>query len=111
MNVTRSQQGRITILSVHGAVIAEDLEVFDSAIEETATTGLNKIVLDFKLVPFIDSAGLERLLTLTSEISRRGGDIRIASLNDVCRDIFAVTRLESLLLVFDSREAAVRSLV
>jgi len=43
-------------------------------------------------------------------VERRGGDLRIASLNDVCRDIFRVTRLDALLQIQDRLEQAINSL-
>jgi len=111
MNVTRSQQGRVAILAVHGPLVGEELDGLDSQVDECVNAGLFKVVLDLGQTPFIDSAGLERLQSIVSDLGKRGGDLRVAALNDVCQDIFWATRMESFVQVFADRESAIRSLL
>ena len=111
MEVTRSQQGPVVILALRGPLVAKGLEELDAKIGECSTAGLFRIVLEMRESPFIDSAGLEKLQSIALDMGKRGGDVRIASLNDVCRDIFLATRMESLVQVCDDRETAVRSLL
>lgn len=111
MNVSKSQQGAITIINVQGPMVEEGLDILDALMDECVASGLLRIVFDMKRVPFVDSAGLEKIQAIVSDLGKRGGDVRIASLNDVCSDIFGATRLESFVQVFNEREAAVRSLL
>ena len=101
----------MAILAVHGALIGEEIEALDSRIDECVNNGLFKIVLDLGQTPFIDSAGLERIQSIVSDLGKRRGDLRIAALNEVCQDIFWATRMESFVQVFQDRESAIRSLV
>lgn len=84
---------------------------FDAALDECVNSGLYRVVLDMRQSPFIDSQGLERLQDLVSDLGKRGGDLRLASPNDVCRDIFLATRMDSFVQVADDRESAIRSLM
>ena len=111
MNVSKSQQGAVTIVTVQGPMMEEELHVLDDVLDECVAKGLLRIIFDMRQVPFIDSAGLEKLQAIVSDVGKRGGDARVASLSDVCQDIFSATRLESFVQVFSDREAAVRSLL
>ena len=111
MEVTRSKHGAVAVLSVTGAIIDEDLDTLVAKFGECIDEGRLKVVLDLENVPFIDSAGLERIQDTVSDLGKRGGDLRVSSLNDVCKDIFLVTKTDSLVQVFNDRETAVRSLL
>jgi anti-anti-sigma factor len=110
MEVSRTQQGPVATLGLKGPLVEEDLGALDRHVEECTTHGILRIILDIAGVPFIDSAGLEKIQEIVSRVSLRGGHVCIASPNDVCRDIVAATRMDSFVLVFPNRESAFRSL-
>lgn len=110
MRITRSQQGPVTVLSLSGPLIRDELNALVESVDECMTLGVFRIVLDIKNVPYLDSAALERIQDMVSSASKRGGDLRMAAANDICRDIFTATRMDSIVQLFDDREAAVRSL-
>jgi len=110
MEVSRTQQGPVATLGLKGPLVDEDLEALDRQIGECTHSGLFRIILDIGGVPFIDSAGLEKIQEIVSEVGLRGGHVCIASPNDVCRDILTATRMDSFVLVFQNRESAFRSL-
>lgn len=111
MNIGRSQQGQVSILSLQGALVEEELPVLEREFDRCIESGAFRIVLEMRQVPFIDSAGLEKIQSIVTDIGKRGGDLRVAALNDVCRDIFLCTRMDSFVQVYPDREAAVRSLL
>ena len=111
MKIARSQQGAITILAVSGPMIDEELTELDVTMDSCINSGNVRVVLELREVPFIDSAGLQKIQSIVSDIGRRGGDLRIAALNEVCRDIFAATRMENFVQVAEDRESAVRGLL
>ena len=111
MDVTKSQQGAVAILALRGPMLAEELGILDEAVDKCVASGQLKIVLDLEHVPFIDSLGLEKILSIVSSLSKLGGSMHVASANTVCRDIFRATRIDGLLQVFENREATVKSLL
>jgi anti-anti-sigma factor len=111
MNITRSQQGAVTILSLQGPFVEDDLPVLDREFDRCVDSGAFRLVLEMRQVPFVDSAGLEKIQSIVSDIGKRGGDLRVCSLNEVCNDIFLCTRMESFVQVLPDRETAVRSLL
>jgi anti-sigma B factor antagonist len=51
-------------------------------------------VVDAEKCPFIDSEGLESLLWLHQRIDGLGGQLKLSSLDDTCRKILQMTRLD-----------------
>ncbi|PQO25974.1 anti-sigma factor antagonist [Blastopirellula marina] len=69
----------------------------------------NKLIVDLDGTETIDSVGLEILLDVQDTLREKGGDLRIATTNYANRKILEVTRLDSMLEVFDSVIDAVKS--
>jgi anti-sigma B factor antagonist len=91
--------------------VDETLKDFDTHLEECLGAGAIRLVIDIAQVPFIDSAGLERLQQVVSDLGRHGGDLRVAAPNDICSDIFLATRMENFVQVLPDKEAAIGSLL
>lgn len=68
-----------------------------------------KLIVDLDGTETIDSVGLETLLDVQDALREKGGDLRIATSNYANRKILEVTRLDSMLEVFDSVLDAVKS--
>lgn len=111
MEITRRQQGAVGILALRGALNADGARLLKDKVDECIRGGALRLVIEVGQVPFIDSVGLEHLQDLVSQIGKRGGDVRVASPNDVCKDIFHATRMETFIQVYDESESAVRSLL
>lgn len=111
MQVTREIQSILAILTLRGNVVAEELDLLEDHIRYCIKMSVVRVVLDFREVPFLDSAALEELQNIASELGKRGGDLRVASLNDVCSDIFLATRMESFIHVSPNRDVAIGSLL
>jgi len=85
------KQGAVHVVS--GSVclsqeIADDVRV---VFADCLSQGQPRIVLDLEFVPLMDSSGLELLLDTQDECARRGGTLRLAAPNPLCRDILVAT--------------------
>jgi anti-sigma B factor antagonist len=69
----------------------------------------SQLVLDIDAVEMLDSAGLTMLLDSQEQLRTRGGDLKIATTNNVNRKILEITRLDQQLEVFGSVIDAVKS--
>lgn len=110
MEIIQTRQGTSHIIELRGAMVNEELESLTNAIDECLSSGAPKIVLDLSEVPFIDSAGLEMLLDLVSRAGKLGGEIRLAAVNEVCKDIFVATRMDNFFQLFADASTALRSM-
>ena len=71
--------------------------------------GQSRIVLDLDGTEALDSAGLTVLLDTQERLRANGGDLKIATTNNVNRKILEVTRLDQNLEAFEGVIDAVRS--
>lgn len=110
MKFEQIRHGTSTIISIHGALVDEELTKLSDAIDECLSSGTPYIVLELSEVPFIDSAGLELLLDLVSRLGKLGGEIRLAALNEVCLEIFSATRMDNFYNPFEDTDSALRSM-
>ena len=98
-----------TLLAPDGALTHETLGRLDAALQEApAPGGRRQIILDGKAVPIMDSAALERLLTLHETLAQEGGSLTLIHLTPVCLDILMATRLRTVLHVLDDLNQAIR---
>ena len=110
MEVTKSQQGQVVVLSVRGPIVAEQMADLSAMLDGCFESRALRVVLELRGVPFIDSSGLESILDFVARMDTMGGNLRLAAPNDLCRDILAATRIDGLVHVHPDPESAVRSL-
>ena len=110
MKLQQTRNGASSIISIRGALVNEELTTLNEAIDECLCSGGANIVLELSEVPFIDSAGLELLLDLISRMGKLSGEIRVAALNEVCREIFSATRRAHFYNLLEDEDAALRSM-
>lgn len=107
--VATSKLGGFTILTPARALTFEQCpaleDAFVSAIEDRALG----LILDCKRVSLMDSEVLELILKVHEDLEARGGALKLAELNDVCRDIMTVTRLTAILNIHADLGSAIKS--
>ncbi|MBO4695063.1 MAG: STAS domain-containing protein [Clostridia bacterium] len=72
-------------------------ELADAVAKETITEKL--VIIDFKNLEYISSAGLRVLLALKKQFTAEDRDFEIHNLNDVVKEVFNVTGFINILSV------------
>ena len=67
------------------------------------------VTIDAWVVAFCDSAGLELLVDLATELRDEGGSLQLANPNPLCREVLAITRLDETIPIHEDLESAGRS--
>ena len=70
---------------------ADHVDDAAAAFERCLADGPPMAVLDMTRIPLLDSAGLELLLNAHEAFDQRGGALKIAAANPLCRDVLSVT--------------------
>ncbi len=86
-----------------GADHAEEFASYATRLER------GRVVLDLDHTELLDSAGLEAMLNVQDKLREAGGDVKVATTNNVNRKILEITRLDQHVEVFDSVVEAVKS--
>jgi anti-anti-sigma factor len=107
MKVNTQSQGNVTLVALHGPLIADDLADVRRALP--AGGDLRRTVLDMTDVPYLDSGGIELLLEKCGVHLSPHQRPKIAALSETCLEALELTDTLPRLDVFDTVENAMRS--
>lgn len=103
--------GDVTIVDVTGRMTADapsDVRLNDAA-RSLVERGRTRIVVNLERMAQLDSAGLCDLVMAYTTATRRGGSLKLLHPTPRVRDLLVLTKLLTVLRVFDSEAEAVAS--
>ncbi len=102
---------QICVLRIDGDLAGEDVVLTRQCVEEAIEQKqIVDFVVDFEKTTFIDSDGLEALLWMKKRCEELFGQVKFAQLDETCRKIMQITRLDHRLECHDSLETALKSM-
>lgn len=107
----RNRQGAVEVVRGDDPLNVDFVPRVLQLLEECRAHGQPRAVLDLENVPLIDSAGLEMLLDVQEDFYRRGGALKLAVRNPLCREILSVTGVAGHFEMFSDANSAVGSFV
>ena len=105
MPIIAEHQGDVLFLGLSGRLDSNQAAELETSFLETVA-GANKILLDFKGLEFISSAGLRVILMTAKRTKQAGGHLALFGLNANILKVFRVSGFLKILQVFDTREQA-----
>jgi anti-anti-sigma factor len=111
MNGSRISTGTVghnTVLTVKEALTYKNCDELENLFNQLTKENKNRIVIDFRAIPFMDSQALELLVTMHDSLACSGGMLKVFGLNATCRDILIATRLINLFRVYTEMHEALR---
>jgi anti-anti-sigma factor len=95
MTIKSEDYGNVCVMTLGGDFVSETTKELKAAAEQRIEQSRQAdFVVDFEKVDFIDSEGLETLLWLKRRCEDLFGQIKLINLDDNCRKILEITRLE-----------------
>jgi anti-anti-sigma factor len=95
MPVTCEEYNQVCVLTVDGDFVGEQIKQAKASIDDAMDKRqVVDFVFDFEKVAFIDSEGLEALLFFKRRSEEHFGQVKLVNLDENCRKILEVTRLE-----------------
>lgn len=104
MNVR--QVGTVGVIDIQGEVTAAADNAFSDAYSH-ASAGAHGVVLNFSGLEYMNSSGIGLLVTMLIRANRQKQKLCAFGLNDHYKQIFALTRLNEAIKIFDSEKDAV----
>lgn len=104
-------QSKVLVLSMHQEpfqLIHSNADDFVAA-ATLAIGGSLRVVLDMGQVEYLDSRGLNALITLERTLRRRGGDLLLAGMQESLWKLFQQSRLYRLFEIYESPHEAIKS--
>ncbi len=107
-NTTLREHGEITIIKLKGYLDAHTAPVLENKFNELISNNKYKIVVDFKDLAYISSAGLGVFMAYIEKVRENQGDIKLASMNDKVFNIFDLLGFPLLYEIFKTEEEAIK---
>jgi anti-sigma B factor antagonist len=96
VSVTIGKDGDTVIVGVQGQLIVGNRQELKQTVLDELDRGERRFRLDFSQTGYVDSSGLGVLVSLSRKIRERGGELRLANLNDDIKTLFKLTKLDAL---------------
>lgn len=95
MSIKCDEYDRMGVITLGADLAGEVPALFGKAVQEyIQQKHIVEIVIDFEKTSFIDSEGLESLLDAKKACEQVFGQLKLAGLEENCRKILEITRLE-----------------
>ncbi len=108
--LTIREAGDVKILDLAGRITLGDASLaLQQHMRNLVTEGHLKIVLNLAGVSFMDSAGIGELVSGYVSVTHNHGRVKLADLTKRIRDLLLVTRLYSVLDIYETEADALRS--
>jgi anti-sigma B factor antagonist len=101
MGVSITKHGDRVVAGIPDQLTVGNRHELKNRVLDELERGERKFLIDFSQTGYIDSSGLGILVSLSKKIRARGGELRLASLNDDLKTLFELTKLDALFQIGD----------
>lgn len=106
MTIQSRQVKDRVVLQVVGRMDAENAPAFESQCESWISQGINQLVVDVGELAYVSSMGLRSFMVIGKRLQDKGGKLRICCQTGLVKQVFEITRLNSIFPPHESVEAA-----
>ncbi len=104
-----SEVNNITLLTIKGKLVSiDDVEQLYQTIRGIINNDQKKIIMDLKNVNWISSLGVGALMRSLTTVRNTNGDLRLSGVSDKVKNVFFITKLDSVFQIFSNLEDAVQ---
>lgn len=95
MKIKTQDYSEVTVVELQGELDSDSIKMVKNTVADIIANGKSAIVLDMSQVGFIDGRGLEQMLWARDYCNENKAELRLAGLDENCKKILEVTRLEN----------------
>jgi anti-sigma B factor antagonist len=106
MKIKIQERDVVTILSLEGNIMQEDVTMMRNRLEDLMHNGKVKVVLDMNRVSYLSSMCLAVIIDVKNRLSVLHGDLKLAAVNQLIKNLFEMTRLIKKIEIYDSIDDA-----
>ena len=97
------------IVHIDGKIIGNTVVEFRQALQQQMELGNNNLIIDLTNVPLLDSTALGVIIITLQILQRSEGKLVLLSPQQAVSSILEITRLTTILEVYDTKEAALNA--
>ena len=108
MEIIEEKQDKISIFRLNGRLDSNTSQGFEKKIFDAISDGSKSMIVDFKDLDYISSAGLRVILKATKALNREEGKIMLCSMQDYVKEVFEIAGFDSFLPIVASIDDALK---
>ena len=109
MQITRSTDRGIDIVSLDGRFDAHCAADVEEQLNQAISQGARKLLIDMDKVEYISSAGLRVLLATAKTLKKESGQIRVCCLKPYVKEVFDIAGFSQLFTVHNTHQEAIEA--
>src|SRR5439155_8786672 len=111
LKVSKRMAEGIPNVDINGRLVfGEETKILRNFVKDLLEVSGQSVVLNLSQLAYVDSGGIGTLVGLYTSAKAAGGDIKLACPNARVQHVLEITRLMTILSVFESEEQAIADL-
>jgi anti-sigma B factor antagonist len=102
MEIIEENQDGINIYKLNGHLDSNTSLGFENKLIQAIDDGSKSMIIDFKNLDYISSAGLRVILKATKALKREDGKIMLCDMQDYVKEVFEISGFDSLMPIVGS---------
>ncbi len=107
-NTSVKDQGKISIVNLNGFLDAHTASTLENTFSSLVDNNKFNIVVNFKDLSYISSAGLGVFMAFIEKVRENGGDIKLSTMTDKVFNIFDLLGFPLLYEIFNTEDEAIK---
>ena len=99
----------VLILSADGGLNADNADQFVKELETVVESGIRKLIVDCARRSYISSFGVSILVRLRSKLASRGGDVKLASVQNSIVKLLEIADLDKVFGIYPGLDEALHA--
>ena len=109
MEIIEENQSGINIFKLNGRLDSNTSQGFEKKIFQAIGDGSKSMIIDFKDLEDISSAGLRVILKATKALKREEGKMMLCDMQDYVKEVFEIAGFDSFLPIVGTMDDAIQS--
>ena len=109
MEIIEENQSGINIFKLNGRLDSNTSQGFEKKIFQAIDDGSKSMIIDFKELEYISSAGLRVILKATKALKREEGKMMLCDMQDYVKEVFEIAGFDSFLPIVDTMNDALQA--
>ncbi len=109
MEIIEEKHEAISIFKLNGRLDSNTSQGFEKKIFDAISDGSKNMIVDFKDLDYISSAGLRVILKATKALNREEGKIMLCSMQDYVKEVFEIAGFDSFLPIVGTMDEALKA--
>jgi anti-sigma B factor antagonist len=107
VEITEIQSGTVTAVALRGRIDSVTAGPLKDRLSNLIASGLSRLVVDFREVAYISSAGFRTLLIVAKQSTDANGRLVLCGISSEVRRLFEIAAFTELFLILPNREEAI----